>query len=198
MSRNLVVVGLGSLIVGVGVGALVLRLLLPVHGRGPGSGSPVRVSGGSITLISSNGWSCDSGTPSSCAKLSTPLPVKSDTPVQVAHVQQAGQQPSNQIDVTYPPSILGAWSVTVLTKDSNGSQHGMTITSGDLTATAELLNASGHFEQSGRNWKYKSADQSCANCELIKTITVNTGSSADIWYCNQQGGQCDVNIGNMH
>jgi hypothetical protein len=199
MSRNLVVVGFGSLIVGAGAAALVLWLFVPKNRPTPGPGSPVRVSGGSITLISSSNWSCDSGTPSSCTKLSTMLPVKSDTPVQASHVQQQpGQQQGNPFDVTYPPAILGSWVVMVVTKDSNGSQHGVTISNEGSTATAELLNGSGHFEQSGPHWKYKSAAQGCPNCEFIKIITVNTGSSADTWYCNDQSGHCDVNIGNMH
>ena len=115
MSRNFVA-GFGGLIVGAGV-----DWSFGYSSRTPRArfGLTVRVSGGSITLISKSSWSCDSGTSSSCTKLSTLLRVKSDTPVQASHVQQqAGQEQGNPIDVTYPPSILGSWVVTVATKNS--------------------------------------------------------------------------------
>ncbi len=171
----------------------------------PGSGSNIRVVGGSIKVkIGKYDWSVDSATQL----------VVSNADAQSFELENVSAQMNGApTDVTYP-NLGPSWTIDDITQDMQGGNHGVEIQGsagngpGSGSATFTPIPSGDTFvpanDGNAKDRKYH--DQHCmgdpqAKCdqETVTKILVTVGGAPmpDIWYCADKSGHCHVDIGDQ-
>jgi hypothetical protein len=182
--------------------------LLDVGPRGPGSGSGIRVVGGSIKVADVNSWSVE--------KPDTLHPrtfLEADTAdASRFAIEGVSQQRSGKPGIyIYSADPGSTWSINDLVKDTG---RGVSITAEVRTPSNGIVkfapinardafvpNSSSGSLQNERDYQDNSGNtcsegNSPVKCDKVDTITVTIGGVTDTWFCVDPNGLCHIDIGN--
>ena len=176
-----------------------------IQGSGPGTQSPVRVVGGSLTVCSKKGFANHSP-----GELDLHSVDASSFALENVS-QSANGQPTKLVSYSINPGQ--SWSVTEIVNDP-GEERGLLVNgkAGQVPANGTVsftLIYTGQsypdsFNASGANYYYtngaKGQPNHCAGgekCEKVREIIVKIGGNEpDTWYCpDSQTGKCHLDIG---
>jgi len=180
---------------------------LGVGPRGPGSGSGIRIVGGSIKVTDVDNWSVEQPD-----TLHPRTSLEADTADATRFaIEGVSQQRTGKAGTyIYSADPGSTWSVDDLVKDagrgvritahvgattSNGIVKVIPINNGD----AFVPNSGGGAYPNERDYQDNNS-QACSpsaspKCDRVDTITVTIGGFTDTWYCVEPNGYCHVDIG---
>jgi hypothetical protein len=172
--------------------------------RIPGSGSNIRVVGGSVRpKLRKDNWSVD---------LPNQLQVQ-NVDAWSYMLENVATKPGGPLVNVYYPHMSDSWTVDELVKDPQDPNRGVEVVgfAGATQATGRitftLLNGGDKFgpstESGGKpndRQYYNSMSNAHCNvspekCEKVDRIVVKTQGVQDLWYCVHKEGKCHVDIG---
>jgi|HubBroStandDraft_1064217.scaffolds.fasta_scaffold197670_1 hypothetical protein len=181
---------------------------LDVGPRGPGSGSGIRVVGGSIKVTDRDNWSVEKPD-----TLHPRTSLEADTADATRFaIEGVSQQRNGKAGIyIYSADPGSTWSIDDLVKDtgrgvritahvgatpSNGIVTVVPINDGDVfvpfSGSGSLPNERDYQDNNGP----ACSPSASPKCDRVDTIAVTIGGVTDTWYCVEPHGYCHIDIGN--